>query len=64
MKVVALREHECYCCGGTIKKGEECFALFVYSSEPKNREYDVIYTCSKCINEETCKTKIGKRKTS
>ncbi|MEM3696703.1 MAG: hypothetical protein QXQ94_04265 [Candidatus Bathyarchaeia archaeon] len=62
MKIVALKEHTCYCCGETIKKGEECIALFVNPSNPAKNEFDVIYTCLKCFGEEACKIRIEKRK--
>ena len=61
MKVTALKEHKCYCCGAVISKGEECFALFVNPSDPIKSEFDVIYTCSKCIEEEACRVRIGRR---
>jgi hypothetical protein len=58
MKVIALKEHACYCCGTAIAKGEACFAVFVNPSDPKSNEFDVFYTCSKCINEESCKVRM------
>ncbi len=61
MKVTATKEHECYCCGATISKGDQCFALFVNSSNPKLDEFDVIYTCIKCVDKESCKTRIERR---
>ncbi|MEM4703688.1 MAG: hypothetical protein QXJ02_01265 [Candidatus Bathyarchaeia archaeon] len=61
MKITALKEHECFCCGKTIKKGEECFASFVNPSDAQKNEFDVIYTCSKCIAEESCRTRIERR---
>ena len=61
MRVVALKEHECFCCGKPIKKGDECSASFVDPSDPQKAEFEVIYTCSKCIDEETCRTRIRGR---
>lgn len=61
MKIAALRNHRCYCCGSPINKGEECFAFIVTPSNPQKNEFDVIYTCSRCVNEEACKVKINAR---
>ena len=61
MKVVALKEHKCYCCEGIISKGEECFAFIVNPSNPEKNEFDVVYTCSKCAGEEACETRINRK---
>lgn len=61
MKVVALKEHKCYCCGGTIQKGKECLAFIVNPSDPKKSEFDVIYTCLQCADEESCKVRIRRK---
>ncbi|MEM2913257.1 MAG: hypothetical protein QXR06_02805 [Candidatus Bathyarchaeia archaeon] len=61
MKIIALRNHRCYCCGSIVNKGEECFAFIVTPSNPQENEFDVIYTCLRCVNEETCKVKINAR---
>jgi len=61
MKVVALKERRCYCCGGTIPKGEECFAFIVNPADPEKNEFDVIYTCLKCADEEACKVSIRRK---
>jgi len=64
MKVVALKEHKCFCCDAVIGKGEECFAFFVNPSDPKKNEFDVVYTCLKCSEEEACKVRIRRKGTS
>jgi len=61
MKVVALKEHKCHCCGATIGKGEECFAFFVNPSDPEKNEFDIVYTCSKCSEEEACRIRIRRK---
>ncbi|MEM0216263.1 MAG: hypothetical protein QXT06_05330 [Candidatus Bathyarchaeia archaeon] len=61
MKVKALTEHVCYCCGGIIKKGEDCIAFLVSPENPERAEFDVIYTCLKCSLEESCQIKVRKR---
>jgi hypothetical protein len=64
MKVKALKEHKCFCCGATIKRGEECFAFFVNPSDPSKNEFEVIYTCIKCSDEDKCKIRIKRREAS
>ena len=64
MKVTALKEHTCYCCGATIKKDEICFAFIVNPMDPQKNEFDVVYTCSKCVDEETCRVRIKKKSTN
>jgi hypothetical protein len=59
MKITALKNHRCYCCGSIIKKGDECFAFIVAPFNPQENEFDVIYTCLRCIGEEACKVKLG-----
>jgi len=49
VKVTALEEHECYCCGEKISRGEECFVFVVDSADPEKSEFDVIRVCSKCF---------------
>jgi hypothetical protein len=61
MKVTALKEHKCYCCGGAINRGEECFAFIVNPANPEKNEFDVIYTCSKCAEEEACRRRIKQK---
>jgi hypothetical protein len=61
MKVTALKKHTCYCCGQTIKKGEACFAFIVNPKNPTKNEFDAVYTCSKCVDEETCRVRIKKK---
>lgn len=61
MKITALKNHKCYCCGSTIKKGEECFVFIVTPLDPQENEFDVIYTCLKCVDEEACKIKVSRR---
>lgn len=61
MKIVALKNHKCYCCRRTIKKGDECFAFIVAPLNPEKNEFEVIYTCLNCLNEESCIIKIRKR---
>jgi hypothetical protein len=61
MKITTLNKHTCYCCGLTIKKGEVCFAFMVNPKNPEKNEFDVIYTCSKCVDEETCRVIIKKK---
>jgi hypothetical protein len=58
LKVIALKEHKCYCCGEIINKGEECFAFIVSPADPNKSEFDVIYTCSRCAEEEACRRRI------
>ncbi|MGB9959638.1 MAG: hypothetical protein ACPLKQ_03845 [Candidatus Bathyarchaeales archaeon] len=58
MKVTALKEHKCFCCGGTINKGDVCFAFIVNPENPQKSEFDVIYTCLKCSSEESCQIKV------
>ncbi len=58
MKIIALKEHKCYCCGTVIAKHEECFAFIVNPSNPEKSEFDIIYTCSKCSEEEACRVRI------
>ena len=64
MKVKALSNHKCYCCGKTIEKGEECIIYFVPSSDPSQREFDTIYTCLKCAEEESCRVRIERKVSS
>jgi hypothetical protein len=64
MKVIALKEHKCYCCGETISKSEECFAFIVNPSDPEKNEFDTVYTCSKCAGEEACKVRIRRKEVS
>jgi hypothetical protein len=61
MEIIALKEHTCYCCGATIKKGEACFAFIVNPKDPQKKEFDAVYTCSKCVDEETCRVRIKKK---
>lgn len=61
MKVTALEEHTCYCCGETIEKEEICFAFIVNSRDPRKNEFDVVYTCSKCVDKENCQVRIKKK---
>jgi len=61
MKVVALKGHKCCCCGAIINKGEKCFAFFVNPKDPNKNEFDVVYTCSKCAEEEACRTIIERK---
>ncbi len=61
MKIVALKERECFCCGKTIGKGDACFASFVNSPDPQKVEFEVIYTCSDCIEKEKCRIRIRGR---
>jgi hypothetical protein len=64
MKIAALKEHKCYCCGSIINKGKNCFAYIINPSDPDKNEFDVIYTCLKCADEEACKTRIKRRDAS
>ncbi|MEM2988104.1 MAG: hypothetical protein QXK26_03585 [Candidatus Bathyarchaeia archaeon] len=61
MKVTALKGHKCFCCGGAIKKGEECFVFIVNPENPSESEFDVIYTCAKCAEEEACRRRIKQK---
>jgi len=61
MKVIALEEHTCYCCGVTIKKDEVCFVFVANPRDPRENEFDAVYTCSKCVDEETCRVRIKKK---
>jgi len=61
MKVIALKEHTCFCCGGTIKKGEVCFAFIVNPENPEKSEFDVIYTCLRCSGEESCQIRVRRK---
>jgi len=61
MKVVALTEHKCFCCGALISKGDECFVFIVNPSDPEKSEFDVLYTCSKCSGEEACRIRIKRK---
>lgn len=61
MKVTALGKHECYCCGELIGKGDECFVFFVTPSDPAKNEFDVIYTCLECAEEEKCRARIKQK---
>jgi len=61
VKIVARKDHKCYCCGATIPNGDQCFALFVNPSNTSVEEFDVIYTCSKCVGQDSCKTRIRRR---
>jgi len=61
VKITALREHICFCCEGTIKKGELCFVFIVNPEKPEKSEFDVIYTCLRCSGEEACKVKIKQK---
>lgn len=61
MKIKALKNHRCYCCGSVIKRGEECFAFIVAPPDPEKSEFEVIYTCLNCLNEESCVVKIRAR---
>ncbi|MEM3580511.1 MAG: hypothetical protein QXH40_06535 [Candidatus Bathyarchaeia archaeon] len=61
MKITALKEHKCFCCGGVIKKGEECFVFIVNPENPTKSEFDVIYTCAKCAEEEACRRRIKQK---
>lgn len=61
MKIVALKDHKCFCCGSVINKGKECFAFIVNPSDPEKSEFDVIYTCSKCSEQEACKIRIKRK---
>lgn len=61
MKITALKEHKCFCCGGIIKKGELCLAFIVSPENPEESEFDVIYTCLNCSEEETCQIKIRQK---
>ncbi|MEM3725928.1 MAG: hypothetical protein QXK98_03585 [Candidatus Bathyarchaeia archaeon] len=61
MKVIALKEHRCYCCGDVINKGEECLAFIVNPANPEKNEFDVIYTCATCAEEEACRRRIKQK---
>ena len=61
MKVAALREHKCYCCGAKISKGQDCFAFFANPADPSRNEFDTVYTCSKCVEEEACRVRIKRK---
>lgn len=61
MKITALNDHKCYCCGSTIKRGEECFAFMIAPRDSEKSEFDVIYTCLKCLDEESCRVRIKER---
>jgi len=61
MKVKALKEHTCFCCGEAIKKGEVCFAFIVNPENPEKSEFDVIYTCLRCSGEETCQIRVRQK---
>ncbi|MEM2341394.1 MAG: hypothetical protein QXX94_04355 [Candidatus Bathyarchaeia archaeon] len=61
MKIRALKDHKCYCCGTVIRKGDECFAFLVAPLNPDKSEFDIIYTCLNCLNEDSCIIKIRER---
>lgn len=61
MKIMALKERKCYCCGASIGRGETCFAFIVNPEDPKKSEFDVSYTCLKCAEQESCRVKIKSR---
>jgi len=58
VKITALTEHECICCEGTIKKGEECFVWFMFPEDPNKAEFKPIYTCKSCVEKELCRDKL------
>ncbi|MEM2027518.1 MAG: hypothetical protein QXW55_03160 [Candidatus Bathyarchaeia archaeon] len=47
--------------GRIIRKGDECFAFMVPPLNPEKNEFEVIYTCLNCLNEESCVIKIRER---
>ncbi|MCS7114807.1 MAG: hypothetical protein RMJ15_09410 [Nitrososphaerota archaeon] len=61
MKVKALKDHECFCCGETIRKGAICFAFMVKPEKPDKNEFDVVYTCLKYSEEEACRVRIRQK---
>ncbi|MCX8171475.1 MAG: hypothetical protein N3E47_05855 [Candidatus Bathyarchaeota archaeon] len=58
---MALKKHKCYCCGRVIRKGDSCFVFIVAPLNPEKSEFEVIYTCLNCLNEESCVTRIRER---
>ncbi|MEM1544485.1 MAG: hypothetical protein QW795_07365 [Candidatus Bathyarchaeia archaeon] len=61
MKIIALRNHKCYCCGKMIRKGDNCFAFMVTPLNPEKDEFEVIYTCLDCLDKESCVIRIRER---
>ncbi|MBC7129779.1 hypothetical protein H5T51_00975 [Candidatus Bathyarchaeota archaeon] len=61
MRVKAITDHVCYCCGGAIKKGEECIAFIVSPENPDKAEFDIIYICLRCSVDKSCQVKVRKR---
>lgn len=61
MKITALTKHECECCRGTIKKGEQCFVWFTYPEDLSKAEFQPIYACVPCVNKDLCRDKLQKK---
>jgi len=61
MKIRALKNHRCYCCGRIIERGNECFVFLVAPFNPEKSEFEVIYICLDCLNKESCIIKIRER---
>lgn len=57
MRITAIEDHKCSCCGNTIKKGTDCYIWFNYPEDRTKTEYEVLYECIECTEKQKCRGK-------
>lgn len=51
MKIKALIDHKCSCCGDNIKKDNDCYVYLGYPTNDKE-EFTTYYECVECTEKE------------